>query len=36
LCNYKDENEEKWIKMKKRHASQVSLEKYLREDEDGN
>jgi len=36
LCNYKDETEEKWIKMKKRHASQVALEKYLREDEDGN
>jgi hypothetical protein len=32
LCNYKDETEEKWLKLKRQHASQVALEKYLEED----
>ncbi len=32
LCNYKDETEEKWLKLKKQHASQIALEKLLRED----
>lgn len=32
LCNYKDETEEKWLKLKRQHASQIALEKYTREE----
>jgi hypothetical protein len=33
LCNYKDETEERYIKLKKQHARQVVLEKLSGEDD---